>query len=126
MAFVKRDVKDRLVQYPRRYQLVEVQSGIFDLIPVTGTITEPGTAINKVYLQPIEDAISDIETGATTVGKAADANKVGGHQETHFVRTRDYGTIDLNNPAYPYPYITDIDNGTPIGLDANWYHIIGI
>jgi hypothetical protein len=60
MAFVKRDVKDRVVQYPRRYQLVEVQPSIFDLIPVPGTITEPGTPINKAYLQPIEDGISDL------------------------------------------------------------------
>jgi hypothetical protein len=59
MAFTKRDVKDRVVQYPRRYQLVEVQPGIFDLIPVPGVITEEGTPINKAYLQPIEDALAD-------------------------------------------------------------------
>ena len=57
MAFTKRNVKDRLVQYPRRYQMVEVQPGIFDLIPVPGTITEEGTPINKAYLQPIEDSL---------------------------------------------------------------------
>ncbi len=126
MAFTKRNVKDRVVQYPRRYRLVPVtgQEDTYDLSPVTGTVTEPGTPINKAYLQPIEDAISGIESGVTTVPKATNADTVGGHRESHFVRTRDYGTIDLNNPAYPYPYITDIDNGTPIGLDANWYHII--
>ncbi len=37
--------------------MVEVQSGIFDLIPVTGTVTEEGTPINKAYLQPIEDGL---------------------------------------------------------------------
>ena len=57
MAFIKRDVKDRVVQYPRRYQLVEVSQGIYDLVPVTGTVTEEGTAINKAYLQPIEDGL---------------------------------------------------------------------
>lgn len=58
MSFVKRDVKDRVVQYPHRYQLVEVSTGTFDLVPVTGTITQEGTAINKAYLQPIEDALA--------------------------------------------------------------------
>jgi hypothetical protein len=57
MAFVKRDVKDRVVQYPRRYQLVEVQPGIFDLIPVTGTVTEEGTPVNKELLQRYEDGL---------------------------------------------------------------------
>lgn len=59
MAFIKRDVKDRVVQYPRRFQMVEVQPGIFDLIPVTGTVTEEGTPINKAYLQPIEDGLEN-------------------------------------------------------------------
>ena len=68
MAFIKRDVKDRVVQYPRRYQLVEVQPGIFDLIPVTGTVTEEGTPINKAYLQPIEDGL-DVALEKTGDGK---------------------------------------------------------
>lgn len=57
MAFVKREIKDRVVQYPRRYQLVEVQPGIFDLIPVTGTVTEEGTPVNKELLQRYEDGL---------------------------------------------------------------------
>jgi len=60
MAFVKREIKDRVVQYPRRYQLVEVQPGIFDFIPMPGTIIEEGTPINKAYLQPIEDMLEKI------------------------------------------------------------------
>lgn len=57
MSFIKRDIKDRVVQYPRRYQLVEVQPGIFDLIPVTGTVTEEGTPVNKELLQRYEDGL---------------------------------------------------------------------
>jgi hypothetical protein len=59
MSFIKRDVKDRVVQYPRRYQLVEVQPGIFDLIPVTGTVTEEGTPVNKELLQRYEDGLEN-------------------------------------------------------------------
>lgn len=59
MSFTKRDVKDRVVQYPRRYKLVEVSDGIYDLIPVTGIVTEEGTPINKAYLQPIEDGLDN-------------------------------------------------------------------
>lgn len=73
MAFTKRDVKDRVVQYPRRYQLVEVSAGVYDLVPVTGTVTEAGTAINKAYLQPIEDNLSGICDGTLSVPKATDA-----------------------------------------------------
>ena len=62
MAFIKRDVKDRVVQYPRRYQFVEVQPDIFDLIPVTGTVIEEGTPVNKELLQRYEDGISDLDT----------------------------------------------------------------
>lgn len=69
MPFTARDVKDRVVQYPHRYQFVEVSTGIYDLVPVTGTVTEAGTAINKAYLQPIED-------GLNALGSIADYGRV--------------------------------------------------
>lgn len=84
MAFIKRDVKDRVVQYPRRYQLVEVSQGIYDLVPVTGTVIEEGTAINKAYLQPIEDAL----------GEAATKEELNSHLEKSATPT-EYGHIRL-------------------------------
>lgn len=62
MAFTARDVKDRVVQYPHRYQLVEVSTGIYDLVPVIGTVTEAGTAINKAYLQVLENGLAAIKS----------------------------------------------------------------
>ena len=63
MSFIEREVKDRIVQNPRRYQLVNTSTGqtlgTFDLTPVPGTITEIGTPINKSFLQPIEKGIHD-------------------------------------------------------------------
>ncbi|PKM69186.1 MAG: hypothetical protein CVU95_00975 [Firmicutes bacterium HGW-Firmicutes-2] len=62
MAYEPRDVKDRIVQYPRRYQLNEVagQTDVFDLVPVPGTITEEGTPINKAYLQVLENMFATL------------------------------------------------------------------
>lgn len=64
MAFQKRDVKDKVVQYPGRYQLVNTSNGqvlgTFDLTAVPGIVTEPGTSINKAYLQPIEQILYEL------------------------------------------------------------------
>lgn len=45
-------MKDRVVQYPHRYQLVPVagESDTYDIIAKPGTITEAGTPINKATL----------------------------------------------------------------------------
>ena len=45
-------MKDRNVQFPHRYQMVPVagQESVYDFVPVPGTITEPGTPINKATL----------------------------------------------------------------------------
>jgi hypothetical protein len=44
--------KDRIVEHPRRYQLVPVagQDGVFDFVPVTGEVTEVGTLVNSFNL----------------------------------------------------------------------------
>lgn len=85
------------------------------------------TATNvEQALKETAEQIKNILNGTETVGNATNANNanvVGGHHESHFVRSFYYGDIDVTNPAYPVPYIVDIPNGTEIGLDANWYHI---
>ncbi len=117
MAFVKRDVKDRVVQYPRRYRLVPVtgQEDTYDLSPVTGTVTEPGTPVNKAYLQPIEDAISDIESGAMTVGKAANADKIGNIALSGLAESKSSGTTDLNTIIKSGMYRADVAANSPPG-----------
>jgi len=57
MAFQKRTVTDKNIQYPGRYLLTLVSGTTYDLQAVPGTITDPGTDINKAYLQPIEDGL---------------------------------------------------------------------
>lgn len=62
MSFIARDVKDKIQEYTRRFKLVPVagQDDTYDLEQVTGVVTELGTAINKAYLQPIEDYLGEI------------------------------------------------------------------
>jgi hypothetical protein len=76
MTFTARTVKDRVVQYPRRYQLVLVEgtTDTYDLIPVTGTVTEVGTAVNKAYLQPIENALAEADSNLTGLLSSSGVN----------------------------------------------------
>ena len=45
-------MKDRVVQFPHRYQLVPVagETNVYDFVPVPGVITEAGTPLNKANL----------------------------------------------------------------------------
>lgn len=63
MSFVKRIIKDRVVQYPHRYDLVPIEGyeNRYDIVQVPGTITELGTPINKDLLQRYENRISELD-----------------------------------------------------------------
>lgn len=71
-------MKDRVVQFPSRYQLVPVSgtTDTYDLVAVPGIVTEPGTNLNKANL--LADAV------ATLYGLSASAvindvlNAIGG------------------------------------------------
>jgi hypothetical protein len=56
-----KQVKDRNVQYPRRYTLTQVETGVvlgtFDFNPVTGEVIEAGTPINSELFKSIADSI---------------------------------------------------------------------
>lgn len=59
MAWTPREVKDQIVEFPNRFKIDEVPHIIE---PDFGTVVEPGTPINKAYLQPIEDYLAQVET----------------------------------------------------------------
>lgn len=66
-------MKDRVVQFPHRYQLVPVagEEGTYDIVAKPGTITEAGTPINKATLLSDETAALYGLTGEdATVDKA--------------------------------------------------------
>lgn len=57
MAYTRRVITDRVVQYPRRYNMTLVSGNTYDLTPVTGTVSAEGTAVNTLHLQPIENTL---------------------------------------------------------------------
>lgn len=73
-----RVVKDRVVQHPSRYTLVLVPgtTDTYDLVPVPGAVTEVGTAINKAYLQPIENLLPTLATQAFVEANVPDLTTI--------------------------------------------------
>ncbi len=69
MTYTARDVKDRVIQYPGRYKLTLVAgtTDTYDLEAVPGTVTEAGTAVNRAYLLPIENALQSNDGNITTL-----------------------------------------------------------
>ena len=59
MTWQKRIVTDQNVEYPNRFKIDGVSHTIE---PDFGTVVEPGTPINKEYLQPIEDYLEIVAT----------------------------------------------------------------
>lgn len=59
------DVKDRIIQYPRRFKLtlVEGETDVYELTPVTGTVQEEGTPINAELFDSISaDIVAEANT----------------------------------------------------------------
>lgn len=69
MTYTARDVKDRVIQYPRRYKLIPVAgtTDTYDLEAVPGTVTEAGTAVNRAYLLPMESALENHDGNITAL-----------------------------------------------------------
>ncbi len=57
MAYVAREIKDRVAVGDNCFYLEEIGDGRVRLIPAPNSITEAGTDINKALLQPIEDRV---------------------------------------------------------------------
>lgn len=56
------EVKDRLVQYPRRFRMVDLGDGVIELTPEPGTVQEEGTPIDKALFDSIQTDISSLNT----------------------------------------------------------------
>ena len=83
-------MKDRITQYPHRYQLVPVsgQSDTYDIVAKPGTITEPGTPLNKANL------LSD--TTANLYGLTGDDATVDGALYTALANNKVFGLKDVS------------------------------
>ncbi len=64
MSYEYVDVKNRVVEHPKRIELTDVATGqvlgTFDYSKIPGIISELGTAQNKAFLQPIVDSLYDL------------------------------------------------------------------
>lgn len=57
MAYVSREIKDRVAIGDDCFYMEELGDGRIMLTPAPDSITETGTDINKALLQPIEDRV---------------------------------------------------------------------
>ena len=57
MAYVARDIKDRVAQGDDCFYLETLADGRVRLIPAPTSVTEVGTDLNRALLQPIEDRV---------------------------------------------------------------------
>ncbi|MDR1940025.1 MAG: hypothetical protein LBQ40_04440 [Clostridiales bacterium] len=72
MAFAARDIKDRIAVGDDIFVMTDLGGGKVRLMPAPTTITEPGTPINKAFLQPIDNALAGLGTAsAEDVGTGA-------------------------------------------------------
>ena len=57
MAYISRDIRDRVATDDDVYILEQIQDDRYRLIPDPTLVIEPGTDINKLLLQLIEDRV---------------------------------------------------------------------
>jgi hypothetical protein len=101
MAFTQpRIVKDRIVQHPTRFNLVLVSGTTYDLVPVPGTITEEGTALNKAFFQPIEDKLGELLFAQDLKGTTQTPTYTG-KNITQIVH-KDAGNVIVRTDVYTY------------------------
>jgi hypothetical protein len=62
----KRTWQDRIVQYPRRFKIIDNNDGTVTMEPQPGTIVQPGTFANAVMMNGIENDLGDLTTLNTT------------------------------------------------------------
>ena len=74
----------------------------------------------RVHLPANDGSIHQLAFTDSTV---SNADLLAGHGESHFVRTRDYGGIDVGDPKYPCPYMVDVSNNSSMP-DTDWWHVI--
>lgn len=58
MAYVAREIKDRVAIGDNCFFMEQLEDGRIRLIPAPDSVTEVGTDINKALLQPIEDNVA--------------------------------------------------------------------
>lgn len=132
MAFNKRIIKDRTLQFPKRYRLnlVSGETNVYDLEQITGTVVEAGTAVNTAYLQPLEDAVANLPVFQTATGTATaitiDTNLINGYSSTFIVSASNSGaTTTINGKPLYKPATTTSPVLTSGKAVTVWYSTSG-
>lgn len=108
MGLFPRTVTDKAVQYPSRYQLTLVSGTTYDLISVPGTVTDPGTAVNKGYLQPIEQALYELLLAQDIKGTTQTPTYTSGNITQILHKTGGVTLVRTDTFTYTQPLITEV------------------
>ncbi len=57
MAYVSREILDRVAMGDDKFYITELADGRVQLIPAPDSVVEAGTDVNRALLQPIEDRV---------------------------------------------------------------------
>lgn len=114
MVWVKRNVTDQNVEFPNRFK-IDGESKIIE--PNFGTIVDPGTPINRQYLQPIEDYLEIVETKD---GAQAKVDTLAGEGNTKTVKQLDDEVKTHLNDIMPH------QSGLNVYVDTNSLDANGI
>lgn len=137
---LKTDYKDALFLGQRRYQQIINEDGTLTLLDVTN-YTQSGDKFGANDVNTITDEINTLQDTTRQLNEnKADKTQIptqlpanGGNADTvdnlHAAnlvqnKQRSISAQELNNPNYPNSYFAETENGSQIGLGANWYHIL--
>lgn len=96
MTWEPRNVKDQVVEFPNKFK---IDGEPHTIEPDFGNIVEPGTPINRAYLQPIEDYLAnEVETKE---GAQAKADDVQANLDTHSADDAAHGINEKADKAPP-------------------------
>lgn len=58
--YVKTNWKDRIVQNPLTYEIINNEDGSITLVPKPGEIVQGGTPVHSAFLNNLEEGVSDV------------------------------------------------------------------
>ena len=115
MAWTPREVKDQIVEFPNRFK-IDGEPHIIE--PDFGTVVEPGTPINRAYLQPIEDYLAQVETKDEVQARI---NALAGEGNTKTVKQLDEELNSHKNESASLDNLGHVKHAVLTAtLDTNW------
>lgn len=102
MAYTKTNWKDRNIQRPNTFNMVQNPDGTVILIPVPGTVSEVGTPVNASNLNKIEDAIYNLDSNKVdkVSGKGLSTNDYTATDKAEVGKVKDKADINYVNGKF--------------------------